>query len=68
MSIILQDLKEYDYFTRGKNDVWVKTSWCESPTVCLKNVKTGEIEDFGIGGLTSESFTPLKFIKIRGRE
>lgn len=57
------DLKLGALFVTGdkaEGDVWELISFCTSPTVTLKNIKTGHEEDFGLGGLTSMGFKRLE--------
>jgi len=57
----INDLTLDNLFTpdNGKT-VWRLIGFCMEPTCTLRNLETGEIENFGIGGLTSKSFVPLK--------
>lgn len=46
-------------YTKDGKDVW-RCEWrCDSPMVCLKNLETGEREEFGLGGLTSVAYREL---------
>lgn len=59
------DLKTPGYFTKNGNDIWKLESFCLEPTCTLKNIETGEISSFGIGGLISESFHPITMPEIK---
>ena len=43
-------------FTTNGKDVWKLTSFCMEPTCILENLETKKVEEFGMSGLTAESF------------
>lgn len=46
------------YTTNGK-DCWKMQFFYSGPSCSLKNLETGEIQNFGMGGLTAETFKRL---------
>ena len=50
------DLEVPAFFTTNGKDVWELGTFCLSPTCELKNLKTGNIESFGMEGLTAQRF------------
>lgn len=47
-------------FTTNGKDVWKLKSYFDGPSCILRNLETGKEEEFGMGGLTADSFKPLK--------
>lgn len=52
-------LKPGQLFTRFDDEVWEVTSLFACPSVTLKNLRTGDVIEGGIGCLNFEYFTPL---------
>jgi len=49
-----------DLYTTDGKDVWEIESFCEHPTVTLKNVRTGERIGGAVGCRNVADFVPLK--------
>lgn len=59
-------MRQYSFWTtEGEvgDDLWVMESYCMAPSCRLKNLETGEIEDFGMGGIAARRFKPIKIDK-----
>lgn len=52
-------------FTKDGKDIWKLKSYCLTPTCELVNLETGEIEGFGLGGITAESFDRVVLNKAK---
>ena len=50
------DLEIGALFTRDGKDIWELIAYNEEPTCKLRNLRTDDTEQFGIGGLTSQEF------------
>jgi hypothetical protein len=50
------DLKLSNFFTTTGQDIWRLDSFCMSPTAEMRNLETGQIENFGMGGHTANNF------------
>jgi len=53
------DLEGEALFTTNGKDVWRLMFYYSEPSCSLKNLETGEIQNFGMSGLTAESFKRL---------
>lgn len=51
-----RDLEPKAFFTTDGTDLWILGTFCLHPTCELTNVATGQVEGFGMGGLTAERF------------
>ena len=51
------DLGANAFFTTDGTDAWKLRSFCMQPTCILE---TGKSEDFGMGGLTAQSFHKIE--------
>ena len=47
------------FFTDNKGRIYKMIGYCECPTVCLKDLETGEKYDFGISSFMAQSFIKL---------
>jgi len=56
----LQDITVRDLFTTSGSDVWEVESFCEHPTITLRNVRTGEQCGGAVGCRNLRDFVPLK--------
>ena len=54
------DLKPFAFFTTNGKDVWELGTFIMEPSCELKNLKTGNVESFGMGGLTAQRFHRIK--------
>jgi len=54
------DLEFPGFFTKTGKDIWKLEYFCMSPTAKLKNLETGQTEEFGMEGLTAQSFHKIK--------
>lgn len=54
------DLEQGQFFTTDGTDIWEKVFYCMQPSCQLRNLKTGDTEDFGMGGLTAQKFHRIK--------
>lgn len=50
------DLEPDTFFTTNGKDVWKLGTFCMTPTCELTNLETGEIENFGMDGITAQRF------------
>ena len=50
------DLKPESFFTTNGKDIWKLESFCMTPSCTLKNLETGDVENFGMDGLTAKRF------------
>lgn len=57
------DLEVGAFFTTNGKDIWKLESYYETPSCSLKNLETGEIADFGMGGLTAQDFHKIQMPK-----
>lgn len=53
------DLQLGALFTTDGNDLWMLESYFDVPSCTMLNAATGERQTFGIGGLTSQTFTKI---------
>ena len=53
------DFNLNNLFTVTGRDVWKIVSYCETPTVEMKNLETTETMRFGMGGVTAEKVTKI---------
>ena len=53
------DLEKTPYFTTDGKDMWVRVCYYMSPSCTMRNVQTGQVENFGMNGLTAERFHPV---------
>ncbi len=51
-------------FTTDGKDVWELESYYIAPSCTLRNLRTGEKQNFGIGGLTAETFKRIIMPKV----
>ena len=59
------DLKKPgDFFTTDGNDIWELMHYAMQPSCSMKNLKTGEVESFAMGGITAEGFHRLDTFAI----
>ena len=58
-------MQEFQFWIRdpGDSGFWMIESRCMVPSCRIKNMETGEILDFGIGGLTAGGFQPIEMDK-----
>jgi hypothetical protein len=56
----VHNLTPGDLFTTDGRDVWEIVSFCEHPTVTLKNVRTGETTYGAVGCRNLANFVPLR--------
>jgi len=54
-----KDLEPGMLFTTNGKDVWEVESFCEFPTVSMKNVRTAERTRGAVGSPILENFVPL---------
>lgn len=54
------DLEEQGFFTTNGVDIWKLESVCKSPSCTMRNLETGEEENFGLSGLTARKFHRIK--------
>ena len=54
------DLEVGALFTKDGTDIWELIAYNESPTCVLRNLRTDDTEQFGIGGLTSQKFKRVR--------
>ena len=54
------DMKDYKFWTTGKDDLWVMELYCTVPSCKVRNLETGEIKEFGLGGVTAGEFSPVE--------
>lgn len=47
------------FFTTNGHDVWMMEFFYSQPSCTLINLETKEKKNFGMGGLTAESFKPI---------
>ena len=59
-----KDLEIPAYFTTNGKGIWELQGYCLHPTCKLKNLTTGQIEDFGMGGLTAEGFKRIQMPEV----
>lgn len=50
------DLEPNTFFTTNGKDIWKLGTFCMTPTCELTNLETGQVESFGMNGLTAERF------------
>ena len=50
------DLELGDFFTTDDKDVWKLDGYYMQPSCNMKNLETGEIRTFGMGGTTACNF------------
>lgn len=55
----VNDLKPGALFTTNGLDAWKMESCYLMPSCTIKNLETGEVMNFGMGGLTAQNFKPL---------
>jgi hypothetical protein len=53
------DLEGEALYTTDGKDCWKMLGYFTMPSCTLKNLETGELQTFGMGGLTAESFKRL---------
>lgn len=56
----LSNIKIQDLFTIDGKDVWAVETYCELPTITLKNIRTGEKRGGAVGCLNLKDFVKLK--------
>ena len=59
-------IRQHSFWTttgRANNDLWIMESYCMAPSCRLKNLETGEVQNFGMGGITAKEFEPVKMDK-----
>lgn len=54
------DLKPDTFFTTNGKDIWKLGTFCLTPTCELTNPETGQMESFGMDGLTAERFHKIE--------
>ena len=50
------DLEPNAFFTTNGKDIWKILYYCKEPTCRLRNVETGDEDNFGMSGLTAAGF------------
>jgi len=50
------DLITNRFFTTTGEDIWKVEWYFTQPSCRLKNLETGDVEEFGMGGLTAQKF------------
>ena len=55
----LKDIRPGDLYTTDGKDAWEVESFCESPTITLRNLRTGERAGGAVGCLNVSQFIPL---------
>lgn len=50
------DLRLGKFFTTDGTDIWELGTYFDGPSCTLENLKTGDKETFGMGGLTAQRF------------
>lgn len=53
------DLEGEALFTTNGKDAWKMQGYFSGPSCTLKNLETGEVQTFGMNGLTAQSFKRL---------
>ena len=61
--MLLSDLEIPAFFTTNGGDIWKLRWFCLAPMCELENMETHEKRQFGLGGITSESFKRVKIEK-----
>ena len=56
----LSGINPKDLFTIDGQDVWEVESMCESPTITLKNLRTGDKMGGAVGCRLLKDFVPLR--------
>lgn len=57
-------MQKHSFWTTDKkDDLWIMESYCTVPSCRIKNLATGEMRDFGMGGLTAKEFNPVEMDK-----
>ena len=52
----VSDLELNAFFTTDGTDIWALESYYSGPSCRLKNLKTGDVQDFGMEGITASDF------------
>ena len=47
-------------FEKDDKTVWVLESFCAGPSCRMREIKTGNVESFGLNGLTARSFKKIE--------
>lgn len=48
-----------DLYTKDGKDVWIVETYCEHPTITMKNLATGQKQGGAVGSLIVKSFVKL---------
>ena len=55
----LEGVEQGDLYTRDGKDVWEVFSYCELPTITMKNLRTGELVEGAVGCRLMSPFEKL---------